>query len=132
MKIKEVPSLPETKLENETCDPEIESLDVMGKEAKTAGIDQSISLIDKPHQLPNIETETIDLKETYANNIILAMQQVKPEKCMNKEVIEHKENERKETTSLKDTKNASPAIPHKKLLTDRKQELPDDKSGVSR
>ena len=33
---------------------------------------------------------------------------------------------------MKDTKNASKAIPHRKLLTDKTQELPDDTSGVSR
>ena len=58
-------------------------------------MDQSIPLIDKPHQLPNIETETMDPKKTnvtYDKNVTSDMHQVKPEKYINKELPKNKEN----------------------------------------
>ena len=74
----------------------------------------------------------MDLKETDDNNVTSAIPQVKPEKYRNKELIDGKEKERKETRDLKDTKNVSPVIPHRKLLTDKTQELVSRQSLISK
>ena len=58
--------------------------------------------------------------------------QGKHEKCNYKEFTEDKEKEMKEITDKHNAKNKLTTIPHRKLVTDKMQELPDNKSGVSR